>query len=93
MLADGWQERLIPLKNENTGGAAGLCLNVHDLLLAKYAANREKDRAFNRAVIAYGLADQPTLLALVDKMPLSAESKIRIRTLIDLDFTQNAQKT
>ena len=93
VLADGWQERLIPLKNENTGGAAGLCLNVHDLLLAKYAANREKDRAFNRAVTAHGLADQPTLVALVDKMPLSAESKIRIRTLIVLDFTQNAQKT
>jgi len=40
----GWEQRLIPLSNENTGGATGLCLDVHDLALSKYAAGREKDK-------------------------------------------------
>jgi hypothetical protein len=43
-LPEGWQGRLVPLQNANTGGAVGLCLDVHDLVLSKYAANREKDR-------------------------------------------------
>lgn len=27
----GWRERLIPIRNENTGGGTALCLEVHDL--------------------------------------------------------------
>lgn len=30
-LPVGWEERLIPLCNENTGGATGWCLEPHDL--------------------------------------------------------------
>src|SRR5690606_12739628 len=37
-LPRGWKERLVPIKSANTGGATGLCLDVHDLAVAKLAA-------------------------------------------------------
>lgn len=41
-LPEGWEERLSPLSNENTGGATGWCLDPHDLAYSKLAAGREK---------------------------------------------------
>lgn len=35
VLPAGWNQRLVPVKNENTGGGAGLCLEVHDLAVSK----------------------------------------------------------
>ncbi len=40
-LPRGWQKRLVTIKNENTGGVHGLCLEVHDLALSKYIAGRD----------------------------------------------------
>jgi hypothetical protein len=48
VLSKGWQERLIPVTNENTQGATGWCLDVHDLAYSKLAAGREKDLSYQR---------------------------------------------
>lgn len=85
-LPDGWQERLVILKNENTGTGAGLCLSVHDLLLAKSAAIREKDRDFNRAVVEAGIVDRKTLTILAETMPVSDAERDRIQERIAADF-------
>ncbi len=45
-LPMGWQQRLIPVRNENTGGVTGWCLNLIDLAISKLAAGREKDIEF-----------------------------------------------
>jgi hypothetical protein len=50
-LPSGWVERLVPIHNENTGGATGWCLEVHDLAVSKLFAGREKDLAFVRALL------------------------------------------
>jgi hypothetical protein len=42
-LPVGWRERLVPLRNENTRGATGWCLEPHDLAISKLAAGRPKD--------------------------------------------------
>ncbi|MBV9286429.1 MAG: hypothetical protein JO288_01160 [Hyphomicrobiales bacterium] len=39
----GWEQRVIRVSGPNTGGATGLCIDVHDLALSKYAAGREQD--------------------------------------------------
>jgi hypothetical protein len=39
------------LHNENTGGATGWCLEVHDLATSKLVANRDRDRAFVRVLL------------------------------------------
>ena len=41
ILPPGWQQRLVPIHNENTGGATGWCLEVHDLAASKLVAGRE----------------------------------------------------
>lgn len=56
VLPAGWRDRLIWLKNENTGGAAGLCLEVHDLAVSKLVAGREKDLSFIGNLLHYHLA-------------------------------------
>ena len=60
-LPQGWRERLVPIRNENTRGATGWCLEVHDLALSKLVAGREKDLAFIAALFRHGLA-QPELV-------------------------------
>jgi hypothetical protein len=57
VLPVGWKDRLIPVRNENTGGGTGLCLEVHDLAVSKLVAGREKDLEFTRALLRNGLAD------------------------------------
>jgi hypothetical protein len=54
-LPRNWEARLVPICSAATRGATGYCLEVHDLLISKYVANREKDRRFVRAAIAHSL--------------------------------------
>lgn len=75
VLPNGWQERLVVVENANTRGARGLCLEVHDLLVSKYVAGREKDLEFARAAIRHRLADGPTLLRRLAATPLEPEPR------------------
>jgi hypothetical protein len=56
-LPRGWRERLVAVQNENTDGAVGLCLEVHDLFVSKLVAGREKDLNFLREVLQRKYAD------------------------------------
>jgi hypothetical protein len=60
-LPQGWKERLVVIRNENTRGAQGLCLEIHDLLVAKAIAGREKDLAFLSDAAKHRLADREIL--------------------------------
>jgi hypothetical protein len=62
VLPVGWPQRLIPVRNSNTRGAVGLCLEPHDLVLSKYAAGREKDDRFVRVALAHRLVNEAILL-------------------------------
>jgi hypothetical protein len=70
ILPAGWEQRLIRINNPNTGGATGLCIDVHDLVLSKYAAGRERDREFNQAIIRAGLVSRRKLTTLLRAMPV-----------------------
>ncbi len=61
-LPAGWEERLIPLRSESTGGATAWCLEVHDLAISKLVAGREKDLRFVAGLIGHGLAESATLI-------------------------------
>jgi hypothetical protein len=56
ILPAGWRDRLILVSGENTRQVRGWCLEVHDLAIAKYAAGREKDLEFTRALARHGMA-------------------------------------
>jgi hypothetical protein len=57
VLSAGWKDRLVPLRSVNTGGATGLCLEVHDLAASKRIAGRPKDADFVRELFKHRLAE------------------------------------
>jgi len=86
VLPAGWRDRLIPIRNANTRGATGWCLEVHDLLIAKIVAGREKDRAFLREAAAYGLVDEATLRERLAATPLDDVRSTMVRRVIEAVF-------
>lgn len=89
-LPQGWQERLIPINNPRTRGATGWCIEVHDLVVSKYAANREKDRTFVRAVIRHGLVERELLDQRLAQTELPPQLRTLIEGLLERDFRDAA---
>lgn len=86
VLPTGWRERLIPIDNANTNGYIGLCLEVHDLLISKYVAGRDKDREFCGAVVESGLANQDLLRIRLDATEIDPVNRSRIERWMTADF-------
>ncbi len=82
VLPPGWEDRLVPVRNANTRGATGWCLEVHDLVLSKLVAGREKDVRFLRVAAAAGLVQQDVLLARLATMTLDVAVRDRMRQRI-----------
>jgi hypothetical protein len=85
-LPRGWKGRLVNLPSGDTGGVVGLCLDPHDLAIAKYVACREKDVVFTRELASRGIVSKDRLLALVEQTPVSEEIRQRISAHIARDF-------
>jgi hypothetical protein len=85
-LPRGWEQRLIPVRNPRTRGATGWCLEVHDLAISKYAANREKDRGFVRAAIRHGLIAREPLTERLAATTVDPRLRSLIEGLIEQDF-------
>ena len=85
-LPRGWKGRLVHLPPGDTGGVKGLCLDPHDLAIAKYVARRDKDIVFTRELARQGLVSRDRLLTLLDQTTITAELRKRIRTAIAEDF-------
>lgn len=91
ILPRGWRGRLVNLPPGDTDGVKGLCLDPHDLAIAKYVARREKDLAFTSALARYGLVVRERLLTLLEQTPVSPERRERIRGDIARDFGSSAR--
>jgi hypothetical protein len=85
-LPEGWRERLVPIDNPNTNGYVGLCLEVHDLLISKYIAGREKDREFCRAVVRAGFAHRDKLSRCLESVAIDPTRRAYLNNVIDADF-------
>jgi hypothetical protein len=85
-LPQGWKERLIVVQNENTRGAKGLCLEVHDLLVSKIIAGREKDYAFLREAARHRMADPETLLRRLATVEVDPAVREKARSAIERAF-------
>jgi hypothetical protein len=86
ILPDGWRDRLVRVENVNTGGCAGLCLEVHDLAISKYAAGREKDLAFTAALARHRMTAKKTLLEREGRTKLDSPLRKLVRGRIERDF-------
>lgn len=85
-LPEGWETRLVPVNNPNTGGIEGLCLEVHDLAVSKYVAGRDKDLSFTRELARHRMADRDTLLARLRATPLELAVAKLVKGRIERDF-------
>jgi hypothetical protein len=71
-LPKGWQERFVNLCNSNTHWVTGHCLEIHDLILSKLVAGREKDLEFFHACAILKLINQNTLLERLKLIDLAS---------------------
>lgn len=81
-LPEGWKERLQRVQTRATNDRVGYCLAVIDLFMAKTAANREKDREFNMALLRHGYVKLQEAIEMVDRMPVDAAEKKTMRARI-----------
>lgn len=80
VLPSGWENRLVAVQGANTNGRTGLCLDPHDLCVAKLAAHREKDLRFVAALLAAGLV---RLGELADRARLLPTERARTQASIE----------
>jgi hypothetical protein len=85
-LPKGWKGRLVNLPPGETEGVRGLCLEPHDLAIAKYAAAREKDLIFTRELARRGIVSEERLFTLLDQTQIEQQLRSRIRNQITRDF-------
>ncbi len=87
VLPKGWSDRLVAVKNENTAGITGLCLEVHDLAISKIVAGRHKDVEFIRELIRYKMIREQIMRTRLAKTDLQIEEGRRIKTKIAAIFS------
>jgi hypothetical protein len=75
ILPLGWQDRLVRLSNENTGGGAGLCLDPYDLCAAKLFAFRDKDIHYVKSLLNSGVIEKETLIERIASTPNHEQRK------------------
>ena len=86
VLPKGWKGRLVTLPPGETEGVKGLCLEPHDLAVAKYVASRDKDLVFTRELARRGILSEERLLSLLDQTAIDESVRVRIRSQIKRDF-------
>jgi hypothetical protein len=86
VLPAGWEQRLVEIRNPNTGGVRGLCLEVNDLAISKYVAGRDKDLSFTRELARHGYTRKAALLERVRALRADAAMARLVRARIGRDF-------
>ena len=84
---EGWEGRLVrvdvPRRPGESGAVAALCLEVHDLVLAKCAAGRDRDWGFAFDALRSELVEMSRLLDEVEAMPVDAQRREHVRTMLE----------
>lgn len=66
-------DRLVPIHNENTRGATGWCLEIHNLAVSKLVAGRDKDFEFVALLLRHQLAESSLVRGRLERTELSGE--------------------
>jgi hypothetical protein len=87
-LPRGWKDRLVEICNENTNDISGLCLEIHDLIISKLYAGRQKDIDFFHAAVKLGLLSIEALKERLNVTPMSDELRLIIEKRMRRGFSQ-----
>lgn len=86
VLPEGWQRRAVAVRNANTNGTTGWCLEAHDLAISKLVAWRVKDRDFVRTLLAERLVNPRKLTIRIGRLSehqrAPEEHRVRMKTWI-----------
>ena len=88
LLPGGWKDRVVVVKNQNTNGVAGLCIDVHDLAISKFVAGRYKDIEFIQELIRHEMIRKEIMLTRLDETELQESEHRRIGLKIEAMFTK-----
>lgn len=84
---DGWQDRLVrvevPARVGQAEGVFALCLEPHDLVLAKCVAGRDRDWEFARDAIKADLVQVSELFARVSDIPRPPADQARLQKMLE----------
>jgi hypothetical protein len=81
-LPQGWSDRLVPVRNDNTGGVTGWCLEVHDLAVSKLVAGRERDIEFVRVLLDERMVEPRVLDERVRTLTLDGQHLESVRNRV-----------
>ena len=83
----GWQERLvrvdIPPRPKSSRRPVAFCLEIHDLVLSKLVAGRDRDIDYAHQARAHGLLDVDTLRERVSDLPVAVERRCCVAALVE----------
>lgn len=84
---EGWEARLVRVtvqsRVESNRAPVALCLEPHDLVLAKCVAGRDRDWDFAREAITAGLVEADQLLDRVPSLPITVDLQARVRKKLE----------
>lgn len=83
VLPRGWERRTKAVRNPNTRGATGFCLEAHDLAASKLTAWRDKDREFVRLLLRDRLVNATRLVRFINLLPLPDDRRAMLRQWVD----------
>ncbi len=72
--------KLVEICNENTNDLSGLCREIHDLIVSKLHAGRQKDIEFFQAATNLGLISKGTLTERINRTSISGVRKDMIES-------------
>ena len=82
----GWEERLVRVEVRRRPGEDGsvvaLCLEVHDLVLAKCAAGRDRDWEFAEVALRERIVEFSRLLEAVDDLPIDSSRREHVTAML-----------
>jgi hypothetical protein len=83
----GWEKRLVKVaigrRVHSKLEPVALCLELHDLVLAKCAAGRERDWDFAKVLLDAGLVERGELLKRLDGLPAPASTVAHMREMLE----------
>jgi hypothetical protein len=75
VLPTNWETRLKLVKNENTRGVSGWCLEANDLAFSKLAAGREKDLFYVKSMVLNRMVGLELLAERIENSDLTQDLK------------------
>lgn len=81
-LPQGWESRAIVVRNANTRGNSGICVEAHDLAASKLVADRAKDRDFVRVLLSEALVRADELTRAIEWLPIGKAERARLTSWV-----------